>query len=97
VVLEIAELTLRSTNSKALPVLVAVTALAKPAELTSEREKKWKGGKLLSIDPAKARAYRASLPPADQELCSMCGEFCAIKRSRSVQAAAQQPAAPGHR
>jgi phosphomethylpyrimidine synthase len=39
----------------------------------------------LSIDPAKARRYRASLPPSDGEhLCSMCGEFCAVKRSNSV-------------
>jgi len=38
----------------------------------------------LCIDPQKARAYRQSLPPGDSELCSMCGEFCAIKRSRSV-------------
>ncbi len=39
----------------------------------------------LCIDPDKARAYRESLPPHDQELCSMCGEFCAIKRSKSVK------------
>jgi len=39
----------------------------------------------LCIDPDKARSYRQSLPPADDEnLCSMCGEFCAIKRSHSV-------------
>jgi phosphomethylpyrimidine synthase len=39
----------------------------------------------LCVDPEKARQYRDSLPPADQALCSMCGEFCAIKRSKSVQ------------
>lgn len=39
----------------------------------------------LCIDPEKARSYRASLPPNENEqLCSMCGEFCAIKRSHSV-------------
>lgn len=39
----------------------------------------------LCVDPEKARRYRASLPPHDQELCSMCGEFCAIRRSKSVK------------
>ncbi len=40
----------------------------------------------LCIDPEKARRYRESLPPADDEnLCSMCGEFCAVKRSKNVQ------------
>jgi phosphomethylpyrimidine synthase len=40
----------------------------------------------LCVDPEKARAYRASLPPHDsEELCSMCGEFCAVKRSKNIQ------------
>ncbi|MCL2181841.1 MAG: phosphomethylpyrimidine synthase ThiC [Chitinispirillia bacterium] len=39
----------------------------------------------LCVDPYKARQYRDSLPPADQALCSMCGEFCAIKRSKAVK------------
>lgn len=41
----------------------------------------------LCINPDKARAYRQSLPPSDnnEQLCSMCGEFCAIKRSHSVK------------
>ena len=39
----------------------------------------------LCVDPEKARQYRDSLPPADQALCSMCGEFCAIKRSKAVK------------
>jgi len=38
----------------------------------------------LCVDPEKARQYRDSLPPADGALCSMCGEFCAIKRSKAV-------------
>jgi phosphomethylpyrimidine synthase len=40
----------------------------------------------LCVDPDKARAYRASLPPSDNgSLCSICGEFCAIKRSKKVR------------
>jgi phosphomethylpyrimidine synthase len=38
----------------------------------------------LCIDPKKARAYRESLPPNEDSLCSMCGEFCAIKRTRGI-------------
>lgn len=39
----------------------------------------------LCVDPEKARAYRNSLPPrGDAALCSICGEFCAIKRSKGV-------------
>ncbi len=39
----------------------------------------------LCIDPDKARRYRESLPPSnDENLCSMCGEFCAVRRSRGV-------------
>jgi phosphomethylpyrimidine synthase len=40
----------------------------------------------LCVDPDKAARYRASLPPqGDQSHCSICGEFCAIRRSKVVQ------------
>ncbi|MBN2188682.1 MAG: phosphomethylpyrimidine synthase ThiC [Chitinispirillaceae bacterium] len=46
----------------------------------------WERVLSLCIDPEKARKYRASLPPADNgSLCSMCGEFCAIKRSKTIK------------
>ena len=40
----------------------------------------------LSIDPDKCREYRKSLMPTDgsDEACSMCGEFCAVKRSNET-------------
>jgi phosphomethylpyrimidine synthase len=45
----------------------------------------WERMLSLCIDPEKARNYRASLPPQDDAtLCSMCGEFCAIKRSKEI-------------
>ena len=45
----------------------------------------WERMLSLCIDPEKARSYRESLPPSnDDSLCSMCGEFCAIRRSKSV-------------
>jgi phosphomethylpyrimidine synthase len=36
----------------------------------------------LSIDPARAREMRSQIPPTDDEVCSMCGELCAIKIGR---------------
>ena len=33
----------------------------------------------LSIDPSKAKAYRKSSQPSSDDVCTMCGEFCAIK------------------
>ena len=33
----------------------------------------------LAIDPEKARESRAQVMPQDEGVCSMCGEFCALK------------------
>lgn len=38
----------------------------------------------LAIDPEKAQAYRASSRPIDREVCTMCGDLCAVKRSRMI-------------
>ena len=38
----------------------------------------------LALDPDKARAYRESSQPLDEEVCTMCGDLCAVKRSRRV-------------
>jgi phosphomethylpyrimidine synthase len=38
----------------------------------------------LAMDPEKARNYRASSQPIDQEVCTMCGDLCAVKRSRNI-------------
>ncbi|MEJ2684314.1 MAG: phosphomethylpyrimidine synthase ThiC [Candidatus Sulfobium sp.] len=39
----------------------------------------WNGQIALSLNPDKVRALRAETPPAETEVCSMCGEFCAIR------------------
>jgi phosphomethylpyrimidine synthase len=39
----------------------------------------WDAQIKLSIDPEKAQKMRDSLPLRDKEVCSMCGEYCAIK------------------
>ena len=38
----------------------------------------------LAIDPQKARAYRDASKPYDESVCTMCGDMCAVKRSRNV-------------
>ncbi len=39
----------------------------------------WKGQIEASLDPVKAQALRDSRTPAEDDVCTMCGEFCAIK------------------
>jgi phosphomethylpyrimidine synthase len=39
----------------------------------------WNGQIALSFDPEKVRKWRSEVPPTEQEVCSMCGEFCAIR------------------
>lgn len=38
----------------------------------------------LSMDPEKAQAYRQSSQPSDEQVCTMCGDLCAVKRSREI-------------
>jgi phosphomethylpyrimidine synthase len=39
----------------------------------------WEGQMSLSFDPDRVREWRGQVPPSVNEVCSMCGEFCAIK------------------
>ena len=39
----------------------------------------WNGQIALSYNPDKVRQWRAEVPPSEQDVCSMCGEFCAIR------------------
>ncbi|MCD6560734.1 MAG: phosphomethylpyrimidine synthase ThiC [Deltaproteobacteria bacterium] len=36
----------------------------------------------LAIDPEKARKYREQSPSAEDDVCTMCGKYCAIKQLR---------------
>lgn len=38
----------------------------------------------LSIDPEKARRYRDSAKPEQEDTCSMCGNFCAVKNMNRI-------------
>lgn len=52
----------------------------------AKKELDWETIYDLAIDSKKAREYRESLPlnEASEEHCSMCGEFCAVKRSNNI-------------
>jgi phosphomethylpyrimidine synthase len=50
----------------------------------ARRDLDWPRMLELAIDPEKARAYRESAQPIDAEVCTMCGDLCAVKRSRRV-------------
>lgn len=39
----------------------------------------WNGQIGLSLNPDRVREWRAEVPPTETEVCSMCGEFCAIR------------------
>jgi phosphomethylpyrimidine synthase len=62
--------------------------IAKGIPSAMERDKKmarcrknldWEGQIALSFNPERVRKWRAETPPSDSEVCSMCGEFCAIR------------------
>ncbi|MBN1880070.1 phosphomethylpyrimidine synthase ThiC [bacterium] len=45
----------------------------------ARRNLDWEAQIRCAIDPEKASQIRRSAPPADKDVCSMCGKFCAIK------------------
>ncbi|MCK9174853.1 MAG: phosphomethylpyrimidine synthase ThiC [Desulforhopalus sp.] len=44
----------------------------------------WEKMMELAMDGEKARRYRESSQPIDKEVCTMCGDLCAVKRSRAI-------------
>ena len=47
----------------------------------ARKSRDWEQMFELSLDKEKAQRYRSEIP-SDQDQCSMCGEFCAIKRDK---------------
>ena len=41
----------------------------------------WKAQIDLSIDPERARKLRESRMPKESDVCTMCGELCAVKKA----------------
>jgi len=56
-------------------------------DLTMSRARKaldWEAQFAASIDPEKARAYKESSQPSKDGVCTMCGDFCAVKRVEGI-------------
>lgn len=51
----------------------------------------WEGQIREAIDPDRARRMRESSRPSDEEVCTMCAEFCAIKTMRDSCAKGSDP------
>ena len=58
-------------------------AIEKDREMSlARRNLDWETQMKLAIDPEKARRYREQNPPAEKDVCTMCGKYCAIKQVR---------------
>jgi phosphomethylpyrimidine synthase len=55
----------------------------------------WNGQIALSLNPDKVREWRAEIPPTETEVCSMCGEFCAIRTVERALRKAEGPRTDG--
>lgn len=56
-------------------------ALERDKEMSIARKNlNWKKQIELAIDPEKAKKYREQNPPTDNDVCTMCGKYCAIKQ-----------------
>lgn len=54
-------------------------------EMSTARKKlDWEKMFELSMDPEKARRYRAEAAPEKEDTCSMCGNFCAVKNMNRI-------------
>lgn len=51
---------------------------------TARKNLDWEEMFHLSIDPEKARRYRAQAKPEKEDTCSMCGNFCAVKNMNRI-------------
>jgi phosphomethylpyrimidine synthase len=57
------------------------SALQRDREMAECRKRlDWNGQIANSLNPDKVRQWRAEVPPTEEDVCSMCGEFCAIRK-----------------
>lgn len=55
-------------------------AIEKDRKMAECRKKlDWNGQIALSFNPDRIRQWRAEVPPTEEDVCSMCGAFCAIR------------------
>jgi len=50
----------------------------------ARKQLNWKKQTKLSIDPEKSRQYRRESESSEEDFCSMCGDFCAIKQLNKI-------------
>lgn len=50
----------------------------------ARKRRDWQEQIRLSVDPQKAKEYRASSKPQKQDVCTMCGDYCSIKVSEDA-------------
>jgi phosphomethylpyrimidine synthase len=50
----------------------------------ARRELDWETMFSLAIDPEKARRYRASSRPTEEDSCTMCGKMCAVRNVNRI-------------
>jgi phosphomethylpyrimidine synthase len=51
-------------------------------DISKARAKRdWRGQFALAIDPVKPMQYRKSSKPGLKDVCTMCGEYCSMKRT----------------
>jgi phosphomethylpyrimidine synthase len=55
------------------------------------RKRDWAGQLADCLDPVKAKALRDERRPADSDVCSMCGEFCAYRMSETPASPPKEP------
>ena len=54
-------------------------AINRDEEMSKARKSlNWDRQISLAIDPVKAKSYRADSKPSSDDVCTMCGEFCAM-------------------
>ncbi|RLC29454.1 MAG: phosphomethylpyrimidine synthase [Deltaproteobacteria bacterium] len=60
------------------------TALERDKRMAEARKNlDWETQMKLAIDSEKAKQYRAQNPPAENDVCTMCGKYCAIRQVKN--------------
>ncbi len=56
----------------------------------ARKERRWQEQLSLAMDPLRASQYRCASSPMDPDVCTMCGEFCAMRMSDEALASLQR-------
>ena len=69
-------------------ISILLVTVAIPSQAATWRVQKDGSGDFTqiqeAIDPERARRLRESSLPEDEDVCTMCAEFCAIKKMREA-------------